>query len=127
MTKKTWTFLTCFMLVSLPCLLLSASSYAANSLGGRMEDVNKELQSFMSMALYGGILIGVVFVIIGIMKMVKGDRGGEGGISKAIIYLVAGALLIAVPTVLELTSGSLTGSEKAWQGQIKVDGGGGIR
>ena len=103
-----------FAIAAMPMHAMAASQ----TLGGRMQDVNKELQSFMSMALYGGILIGVVFVIIGIMKMVKGDRGGEGGIGKAIIYLVAGALLIAIPTVLELTSGSLTGGQEMWKGNV---------
>lgn len=89
-----------------------------NTLGGRAAALKDDLQNVYDLILVIAMLVGVVLAIVGIIKMTKSSRE-EGGMAKAIVFIAAGALLIAIPALIMYTSGSILGTggvdESVWK------------
>lgn len=82
---------------------------AQNTVGGRLKSMNSELTDIKDFVLLAAALLGVIFLVLGIIKLTKRQGEPEGGPAKALIFIIAGALLTGIPTLLLLTSGTLLG------------------
>ena len=86
-------------------------AYAASSWGTRATAVTSEVKSFKELGLAASVFIGIVLLIVGIMKLVKDSRQGDGGIGAAIIWIIAGVLMVAIPLLLSTTGQTIFGSD----------------
>ncbi len=86
-------------------------AHAAETLGARAKSITGEVDSFKELALGLSILVGVILVAVGIIKLVKDSRGGEGGVGTALIWIIAGVLMAGIPILLAITGQSVLGKE----------------
>lgn len=123
MLSKVWDFfLEKQIRVMLFCTFLVADLFVeigeclgAETLGSRAGAITKEFDNFKNLALWVSLVLGIVFFIMGIVKLTK-RGGGEDGPGKAILFMIAGALLAGLSTIIAITSTSLFGNEgKAMQ------------
>lgn len=87
-----------------------ASAATSSTIGSRAQAIKDDLQNVYDLILIVAMLFGVVLAIIGVYKMTKSSRE-EGGMGKAIVFISAGALLIAIPALIMYTSGTLMGTD----------------
>lgn len=95
------------------CVAPDVQVFAA-TIGERITSIGNEFSQTKSAFLTLALIIGIIMSIVGLMKFLKASRGGEGGIGEGIKYLAVGVALIALSTVIKLTSTTLTGTEASF-------------
>lgn len=89
--------------------LFSSPAHAA-SLGSLLTAAKNDLSPFGLVGCFAFAGIGLIVFGNGVLKLLRGGRGGGGGVGEAILWMVVGAVLLSLPAVILATSGTFTDS-----------------
>lgn len=89
--------------------IFDSNANAAN-IGATADKVTKQLDQVKALILGSTIIIGIILIALGIIKLTKRQQE-DGGVAKAIIFLVAGTLMVAIGSVVSITSSSIFETE----------------
>lgn len=89
---------------------------AANKLSVAANNLTDDMKAFTSTVLWAAMVVGIGLIIMGAVKLTK--REGEGGLGKALMFIIAGVLAVGIPALIKLAGGSLLDSNEAGQGAV---------
>ncbi len=102
--------------------LMSLSAFAAQNVGEQAEQIGAQVNQVTNMMVFGGTLLGIVFLIVGGLNLKKhGDNPQQVPLSKPLIFLTAGAILFGLGSTSDLMQSTLFGEDTGRDGE--TDGG----
>ena len=82
-----------------------ASDAGAAKLSNMADNLTNDAKAFSKTVLWGAMVVGIGLILMGAIKLTK--REGEGGLGKALIFIVAGVLAVGIPALITMTGDSL--------------------
>jgi len=92
--------------LGLAVLLLAPSAFAQDGWGAAATGMTGETKSIGKLFLFGGYMLGIGAVVYGLIQFIGSKKRNEP-LSGSLFPLVGGTLLLAVLTVVNLTSSSV--------------------
>lgn len=99
--------------------MIGESNAAGEKLSKAAENLTADMKAFSTTVLWGAMVVGIGLIIIGAVKLTK--REGEGGLGKALIFVIAGIVAVGIPALIQMAGQSMFES-----GNIGGDSVGGV-
>jgi len=100
-----------------------SAAYAVDDIAGAAENVESNVTSVATLVTAISFLCGVVLFLIGLFKVVNSQKPSQqgGGIGEAIVYVLVGALMTGITSLIAMTSSSIFGSDESGEAMDKLE------
>ena len=95
---------------------MASECFGANKLSSMANNLANDAAAFSKTVLWGAMVVGVGLILMGAIKLTK--REGEGGLGKALIFIVAGVLAVGIPALVTMTGSSQFDSDNIGNGAV---------
>ncbi len=112
--EKVFTLSLRLQLFILAILLWPRTLLANQNLGSIGQNIGDNIKAFVPAVKYGGMIVGLVILIIGIANLISANKGhGTVTLGSAIVKIVVGVLLLGIGAIAGSVSSTIFGSDEA--------------